>query len=73
MTLEELRTISTVKLLDEMEKVKDNRIAWNRICYEITCRMYVPFKGISFEDLLLMNGYIKEEEKEKDKNFTKRK
>jgi hypothetical protein len=35
--------------------------------------MYVPFKGISFEDLLLMNGYIKEEEKEKDKNFTKRK
>ena len=71
MTLNELRTTSSVKLLEEMEKVKDNPIEWNKICYELTCRIFVPFKGITFEELLLKNGYIIQDEKEKD--FMKRK
>ena len=71
MTLNELRTASPVKLLEEMEKVKDNPIEWNKICYELTYRIFVPFKGITFEELLLKNGYIIQDEKEKD--FIKRK
>lgn len=55
-----------------MEKVKDNPIEWNKICYELTYRIFVPFKGITFEELLLKNGYIIIQDK-KEKDFTKKK
>ena len=57
MTLKELRTLPTVELVN---KLNDEMYweDWNHIIYEITCRMYIPFQGPTFEELLIKNGYI---------------
>jgi hypothetical protein len=40
-----------------------NQEEMNMLAYELTCRMYVPFKGIDFDDLLKKNGYVEPEKK----------
>lgn len=67
MTIEELRTASLNKLIELLCTIKEQD-KLNIIIYEITCRMYVPFKGKSFDELLLDNGYIPIE---KNKNIQK--
>ena len=62
MNIMQLKNLSTVDLVNSLSNDK-NKEEWNAIIFELTCRMYVPFneEGISFDDLLLRNGYkIKE-------------
>lgn len=66
MTIDDIRSASLVEL-GEMIKQADNKKLLNTIIYEIVCRIYVPFSGISFDDLLLMHGY--QIENKEDKNF----
>ena len=72
MTLEQLKTLSTVELVNclSMEEFSND---WNHIIFELTCRMYVPFnkEGISFDELLIRNGYVVKKEKEKTLTKTK--
>ncbi len=58
MTILELRTASTVDLMSHLSE-QISKEEYNAIIYELTCRMYVPFNdmGMSFDDLLLQNGY----------------
>ena len=58
MTILELRTTSTVELMNRLSE-QISKEEYNAIIYEITCRMYVPFNdmGLSFDDLLIQNGY----------------
>ena len=68
MNIQKLRTLPTIKLISYLcagEQTSD----WNQIAYELTCRMYVPFnnEGISFDELLLKNGYIIENTKQQTK------
>lgn len=58
MTILELRTASTVDLMSHLSE-QISKEEYNAIIYELTCRMYVPFNdmGMSFDDLLLENGY----------------
>jgi hypothetical protein len=61
MTLLEIRTGSTIDLMNRLsEQISPEE--YNMIIYELTCRMYVPFNdmGMSFDDLLLQNGYYYE-------------
>jgi len=66
MTLLELRTAPTVELMKHLSE-EISKEEYNAIIYELTCRMYVPFNnmGISFDDLLLQNGYNYTETKHK--------
>ncbi len=64
MTIEELRTAPLNKLI-ELLYILDTQDKLNIVIYEITCRMYVPFSNVSFDELLIMNGYVpKEQNKE---------
>ena len=65
MDIKELRLGSTSKLIEKMCIVR-NQEEMNMLAFELTCRMYVPFKGIEFDELLRKNGYV---EKEKDKTL----
>ena len=58
MTILELRTTSTVELMNRLSE-QISKEEYNAIIYELTCRMYVPFNdmGLSFDDLLIQNGY----------------
>ena len=58
MTILELRTTSTVDLMSRLSE-QISKEEYNAIIYELTCRMYVLFNnmGMSFDDLLLENGY----------------
>lgn len=58
MTILELRTTSTVDLMSRLSE-QISKEEYNAIIYELTCRIYVPFNdmGMSFDDLLLENGY----------------
>ena len=56
MNLLALRTANLVQLAEMVDKAK-NQEELNMITYEITCRMYVPFSGIEFDELLIKNGY----------------
>ena len=66
MNLAELRV---APLVDLMKRLGENisKEEYNAIIYELTCRMYVPFNnmGVSFDDLLLQNGYNYTETKHK--------
>lgn len=64
MTILELRTTSTVDLMSRLSE-QISKEEYNAIIYELTCRMYVPFNdmGLSFDDLLLQNGYYKNDTK----------
>lgn len=66
MTLLELRTAPLVDLMKRLGE-EISKVEYNTIIYELTCRMYVPFNdmGISFDDLLLQNGYNYTETKHK--------
>lgn len=66
MTLLELRTAPLVDLMKRLGE-EISKVEYNAIIYELTCRMYVPFNdmGISFDDLLLQNGYNYTETKHK--------
>ena len=66
MTILELRTTSTVELMEKLSK-QISPEEYNAIIYELTCRMYVPFNdmGLSFDDLLLQHGYYKNDTKHK--------
>ena len=57
MTIEELRTAPMNKLIELLYLVED-QTKLNIIIYELTCRMYVPFSNVSFDELLLNNGYV---------------
>ena len=57
MTIEELRTAPLNKLI-ELLYVLDTQDKLNIVIYEITCRMYVPFSDVSFDELLIKNGYV---------------
>lgn len=67
MTIEELRTAPLNKLI-ELLYILDTQDKLNIVIYEITCRMYVPFSNESFDELLIMNGYVP---KEQNKEITK--
>ena len=56
MTIKEIRLGSTSKLIEELYLSKEQSKK-NLIAYELTCRMYIPFKGIEFDELLKKNGY----------------
>lgn len=56
MTLNQLRTMSTVELITWADSAPTQEER-NVIIFELTCRMYVPFSGVSFDELLLSNGY----------------
>ena len=60
MTIKELREMPTNKLI-ELLYILENQDQINIIAYELTCRMYVPFKDITFDELLLKNGYMPKE------------
>ena len=69
MTLEELRKISTIELIDYIAKCeKEGNQHWvNIFAYELTTRVYVPGNGeVTFEELLEKFGY-KFNEKENTK------
>ena len=72
MDLKSVKTASLVELICYLHKIS-NVQERNSIIYEITCRMYVPFNSdITFEELLIKNGYKQENQKTK-KIFDKRK
>ena len=56
MTIKELRTASLIDLMKLLQEVKDQDQI-NIIAFEITCRMYIPFSDVSFDELLLQMGY----------------
>lgn len=66
MNLVELRTAPLVDLMKRLGE-DISKEEYNAIIYELTCRMYVPFNnmGVSFDDLLLQNGYNYTETKHK--------
>lgn len=74
MLMNKLKTLSTVDLINllssinEYELNEDFQAEKNAIIYELTCRLYIPFMGVSFDELLLENGYKPIEPK---KNKTK--
>lgn len=57
MDIKELRLGSTNKLIEKLCIVR-NQEEINELAYELTCRMYIPFKGIEFDELLKNNGYV---------------
>lgn len=75
MLMNKLKTLSTVDLVNLLSTIDeyelnddDSQAEKNAIIYELTCRVYVPFMGVSFDELLLENGYKPIEPK---KNKTK--
>ena len=56
MTIKELRTASLIDLMKLLQEVKDQDQI-NIIAFEITCRMYIPFSDVSFDELLIQMGY----------------
>lgn len=76
MLMNKLKTLPTVDLvnllssIDEYEPNENFQAEKNAIIYELTCRLYVPFMGVSFDELLLENGY-KPIERKKDKTKIK--
>ena len=60
----EMTSIELIMLLQEVESQELR----NRIILEMTYRMYVPFKGKTFEEMLVENGY-KVIEKDKTKTL----
>lgn len=64
MLMNKLKTLSTVDLVNLLSTIDeyelnddDSQAEKNAIIYELTCRVYVPFMGVSFDELLLQNGY----------------
>ena len=74
MTLNEIKTTGTANLVSAADKLTDdNLVERNSIIYELVCRIYVPFTGTSFDEMLLTYGYQipkKEQEKGKVKSKT---
>lgn len=56
MTLEQIKTASLSDLFTYIETINDKAIL-NCIIYELACRIYVPFSGVNFDDLLISYGY----------------
>lgn len=48
MTIEELRTMPLNKLVELLYILEDQKQI-NIVAFEITCRMYVPFKDTTFD------------------------
>lgn len=48
--------MSLLELMCLIEKEEDQAII-NRLALEITFRLYVPFSSVTFEELLVENGY----------------
>ena len=58
--------MSLLELVMAMNEAEDQKFI-NRLALEMTYRMYIPFEGDTFEELLVKNGYrIIEEEKGKN-------
>ena len=57
MGIEELRTASLNKLV-ELSYILEEQKMLNLVYYEIACRIYKPFGGKSFDELLLGLGYV---------------
>ena len=56
--------MTLIELILAMQETEDQELI-NRLALEITYRSYVPFKGETFEEMLVENGY-RVIEKEKD-------
>ena len=67
-SIKSLNTIPTVKLVDliGIYKKEDNQDMVNLLAYELTCRIYVPNKGTTFDELAYRFGYREIEHQEKD-------
>ena len=57
MTKDNVRVMSLLNLV-ELLYTLENQEQINVVAYELTCRMYVPFGDVTFEELLLKNGYV---------------
>lgn len=67
MELGKIHTIPTVDLVNILTEIVEQEEK-NIIIYELTYRMYVPFNSeVTFEELLLMNGYVPTNNKRKIK------
>lgn len=67
MELGKIHTIPTVDLVNILAEIVEQEEK-NIIIYELTYRMYVPFNNeVTFEELLLMNGYVPTNNKRKIK------
>lgn len=67
MELGKIHTIPTVDLVNILTEIVEQEEK-NIIIYELTYRMYVPFNNeVTFEELLLMNGYVPTNNKRKIK------
>ena len=58
----DIHTASVVELIEAIDNAKDQSEI-NVIAYELTCRTYIPFSSITFEELLLRFGYKEANEK----------
>jgi len=47
---------TTIDLIKKIDEIK-SRGELNNLAYELACRIYVPFSGINFDDLLYRLGY----------------
>lgn len=56
----ELNKIPHNKLVKMLDSAPDQETK-NRIAYELTKRIYIPNKQITFEEILLSFGYVYEE------------
>lgn len=70
MSLEELRTMPLNKLVESLYLITDSKML-NLVIYEIVCRIYVPFKDKSFDELLLEFGYTPIQQQNIDKKNLK--
>lgn len=70
MTIEELKTAPLTKLM-QLLNILEEQSQRNIVIFEIVCRLYVPFKDKTFEEMLLELGYEPSKEINIDKQNTK--
>ena len=57
MTKDNVRVMPLLKLV-ELLYTLESQEQINVVAYELTCRMYVPFGDVTFDELLIKNGYV---------------
>lgn len=60
--VKETTTVGLMNLIPEVETQEELNI----IAYELACRIYVPEKGVNFDDLVRIFGYRTIDKKEKE-------
>ena len=66
MLREELRNMSLNKLI-ELTYILEDQEKINKVIYEMVCRLYIPFKDKTFEEMLLEFGYVPTQDMKFDK------